>query len=138
MNSCCLFRRPREHAEHPVLSSEPSVAQPGITAARRVFSLTLPVTQGDAVDRLSPRPLGSVGSGMTGLLEVTVGRWLRCLLIQRPGRQATASCPTWRAKCGKKVTAGLTVGLPIGLLDGLWPGSGPGWRSGSMPTRDSP
>src|SRR6266702_5020593 len=64
------------------------------TAAPCAFSLTLLVTQGDAVE-LRERPR------VTGLLAVTIGRWPRCLSIQHPGRQATASCPTCRALRGR-------------------------------------
>jgi hypothetical protein len=54
------------------------------TAARRAFSLTLPVAQGDAVDRRCPRLALRVGP-VTGLLTVTVDGRGELLAFQHPG-----------------------------------------------------
>jgi hypothetical protein len=49
-------------------------------------------------------------SGLTGLLEASVSRWLRFFICVLPRRGTATSCPSWRAICGIN-------GCPV---DNLW------------------
>ena len=61
----------------------------------------LPVAQRHAVDRRNlEADFPPVPRGVTGLLEASVGRWLRFFIEAVLGRGTATSRPIWRAICG--------------------------------------